>query len=396
MKVFHSRARGWLLAACSALAVVACGGGGGTGATSGASATSTSSSPLGLSLSLMSPASIRDVTYEGLAPHQVPLVIGMEGDTSVVAGRPVYFRLVQPDGVYLVDPFGFLAAPNVFAVSVVGNEGHVLPPGRTTGTLRLQACLDRQCSAALQSSPVAIDYEIEVRPGLSLSPSSIQQSTNYAAAAAPRTISVSAPPDAAPWFITPARELPGANASSLALVPQWLQRSGDTLTFQPPANLLPGTYGLEFQLDTVVPDPVNPSVPKRLVRTLTVSHTVVATGAYAITPASEQVTASIGGQPPGSVAPELLSQVGGSFSRLGVRTDAFPAAAAGDPMLADWLTFLPESMFSLAAHSIRYCDPVAATCLPPGTYRGALLLRHTATDGAQTDFEFPVTLMLDP
>ncbi|NML46683.1 hypothetical protein HHL11_23260 [Ramlibacter sp. G-1-2-2] len=183
------------------------------------------------------------------------------------------------------------------------------------------------------------------------------------------------------------------------MIPSWLTRSGNTLTFQPPATLLPtdGPYGLEFQLEANVPDVKDPSSTQHLVRKLTVRHAVVPTGLYAMTPASETVTAtaSLDAHPAGTIIPQLVAQVPGTFSRRGTRTDSYPAAAAGNPLLANWLAFYAFNG-GVSEHVLNYCDPFTRACLPAGTYNGALLMRFTANDGRTADFEFPVSLTLTP
>jgi hypothetical protein len=93
---------------------------------------------------------------------------------------------------------------------------------------------------------------------------------------------------------------------------------------------------------------------------------------------------------------QLVSQVRGTVARRGVRTDSFPPAATGDPLLDNWLAFNEVGFVSSLDHAIRACDVPTNRCLPVGTYRGALLMRHTALDGTQTDFEFPVTFTINP
>lgn len=373
----------------------ACGGGGGGGASGGGNGGSTFTA---VSVSLKSPGTVTDTSYSGMAAHSVSVEIGYSGNLSALAGRTVYTKAVQTDSVYVPDQFLMpLAGTSSVFWNLYGNDARPLTAGQTIGTVQVYVCLDANCATQLQGSPLVIDYAINALPGLELSTDHIDQSVNYGATAPVQTITVTPPAAASSWSIVPtANAVPGADPSSNLVVPPALQRSGNTLTFQPPANLPPGKYAVEFQITTNVADPVSPTVPLLLKRKLTISHTVVATGPYAITPASADLTRSLAALDPGTPTPTLVSQVGGTFSRLGVRTDSFPPAAAGSPLLANWLAFFNQPGASAASYSVNYCNAVIQTCLPVGTYQGALLLRHTAPDGTVTDFEFPVTLNLTP
>jgi hypothetical protein len=395
MKKHFDRIGWWAATLAVGLVLAACGGGGGGAAPAGAGGVTPVSTFSDVSISLKSPASVRDVTYEGLPAHHLSMEIGYAGDIATLAGRTIHIKVVQPEDVFGAD---VNVVPGIsdqtVIVSVVGNERRELVAGNMRGTLLVHACLDANCSTQLQNSPLSIDYDIEVRAGLRLSSPGVQQSVPYGSVVSPRVIEVTMPEEASLWDYVPLRDVQGASSSSLALVPGWLQRSGDTLTFQPPANLLPGTYAWEFQATTVVPDWRAPSVPQLLTRRFTVSHTVVPTGIYAITPSTAVLAASLSGLPLEIPLPQLVSQVGGSFSHRGVRTDEFPVAATGDPLLPNWLALFPSP--EIPSYSVNYCDRVAGTCLPIGTYRGAVLLRHTGPDAAQTDFELPVTFTLTP
>lgn len=391
------------LIAMLACALAACGGGGGGGAGVAGSPGEGSTTPPSASsfpgaVSLKSPP-IRDVTYEGLAAHEQNIVIAYEGDASALFGHTVHLKVLQPDSVYVADPHVEPIDGQALVLKLHGNDAHLFSAGPSRGTLQIFVCVDSpDCTTQVRNSPLQVDYDIDVRAGLVLSADSIQQSTNFGTAAPARTITVSTPAQAETWMYG-GRDVPaGANPSSFVLVPSWLQRKGDTLTFAPPANLPPGTYALEFQFDTVVPDPVFPTMPQRLVRKMLVSHTVVATGIYAATPSSVEITQSLAGFPAGLPMPVLVSQVGGTFLRLGVRMDSHPPEAEGHPLLATWLVNGRSPNLGEPSYGVNYCDftRLPTVCLPEGTYRGAQLMRHTAATGDITDFEIPITFHLAP
>lgn len=133
-------------------------------------------------------------------------------------------------------------------------------------------------------------------------------------------------------------------------------------------------------------------------RTVTVTPPPGGISWEALTPTSETVTASLSGPPPSRSASTLVAQTPGYFSRRGIRTDAYPAAAAGHPLLANWLAFSAGPDVSTARYDLNYCSGLYLDkiCLPPGTYRGAILMRHNGADGVNTDFELPLTLVLTP
>lgn len=380
------------------LAVASCGGGGagGSGTSSVGGSTPASGTFEGVSVSLASPATIRDSTYEGLLAHNANLAVAFAGDLVALQGHTVYAKVVQSQPLFDPDPRIETTDGPLIGLTLHPDAAHPLQAGRMTGTLQVFVCLDNpDCSTQLRNSPLSVAFDVDVRPGLVLSTYSIQESTSYGTVLPPATVTVT-PPAGANWDILPIATPDGAQPAFDSMLPPWVERSGNTLSFQTAAGLPPGVYATEFAVRSVVPDLVSPATSHILERRLVVRRTIVATGPYAMTPASEDTSRSLSAQDPGTPEPTLVSQVGGTFVRLGVRTDSYPAAAEGDPMLANWLVFFDG--VSPASHIFNYCDRsvLPADCLPLGTYRGALLLRHVAPDGTQTDFEFPVTLTLTP
>lgn len=381
-------------------ALASCGGGaGGAAEDSGAgSALPPKVIISDVSISLRS-GPLRDVTYAGVPAHEQAIEVGYDGDTSALLGRTIYVRVVQPEHIYFPEPLLEPGAGRSVLLRLTGDAFRPLAEGRMQGTLQVFVCVDNpDCTTQLRNSPLLVDYDIEVRRGIVVSPGSIQQSTDYGVGVAPKKLTVALPPEAAGWTHTPWSTPEGAEPSSSSLVRSWVTRDGDTLTFAPPSDLLPGVYAQEFSIGTVVPDPLYPSSPMLLERKVLLSHTVVPVGIYVATPSSIQVTQSLSGAWAGYPIPVLVSQVGGSFMRLGVRSDSHPPAADGHPMLAHWLREddLPVGMGLLAR--VEHCDESVypPVCLPAGTYRGAVLMRHIAPDGVATDFDIPVTLTITP
>jgi hypothetical protein len=395
--------RVWSLIFVAAGVLAACGGGGGGGSGEArppgeGSTTPPSASSFPGSVSLKSPL-IRDVTYAGLPAHEQNIVIGYEGDASALIGHAVYLNVVQPDNMYIADSQVERIDGPSLVLKLHGNPDHAFSAGPSRGTLQVFICIDTpDCTTQVRNSPLQVDYDIDVRPGLELSAESIQQSTNFGTAAPARTITVTKPAQAESWSYGALRASDGAHPSSSSVVPNWFKRAGDTLTFAPPADLIPGTYAVEFQFVTVVPDALTPGFPQQIVRKMLVSHTVVATGTFAAMPSSVEIRQSLSGQPADLPQPALVTQVGGGFLRLGVRLDSHPPEAEGHPLLATWLVDGRTPNLSESSYLVRYCDfgrqPVV--CLPEGTYRGAQLMRYTARDGVITDFEIPITLHLEP
>ncbi|MEJ8837430.1 hypothetical protein [Ramlibacter sp. AN1133] len=352
-----------------------------------------------MSLTMLSPP-LRDVTYEGLPAHQKRVEIGYAGDVAALTGRVVYVKLVQPDSVYLFDSIVQPGAGQSVLFTLAGNALHTFAAGHATGTLQLFVCVDTpDCATPLGNSPLRLEYDIEVLAGLAFSANSLEQTTNFGAAVPASELAVTLPSGASDWFYTPISTPADALQASVFLVPSWMHRSGNTITFAPPADLVPGVYAQEFQFTTVVPDPVFPSQPQQLVRRLLVRHTVVATGIYVATPASVEITQSLSANPAGLPTPTLVSQVGGRFHRLGVRSDSHPPAAEGHPLLATWLVEGQDANASRPSYEIHYCglDELASRiCLPEGTYRGVQLMRHIAPNGTETDFEIPIAFTVTP
>lgn len=382
-----------------------CGGGGG-GASAAPSRPGGGGGPVEvftpISISLGAPGAIRDVTYEGAAPHMETIRINYAGDPNALSGRTVYVVVEMPDERLYLPPEPPFPVYGQRAVEIWlrGREDHGLPEGVHAGSMKIFACLDASCQTQLANSPLTLPYEIDVRPGLRVTPESLEMTTPYGVDLPVRTVSVTAPPGTDGWYVVPHDVPTDASPSSELLMRQWFVRPGpgNTMQFRAPSDVQAGRYAMDFMFDTVVPDLRYPDQPVRLVKIMRVSYTVTETGAYAITPASAEVTHSLGSMHgPSAAWPELASQrAGGTFSRRGIRTDAFPAAAAGHPLLASWLSYSATPFSSAAGFGLSACDLASRICLPPGTYRGALLLRHTAASGEHTDFEFPVQLTLTP
>jgi hypothetical protein len=381
--------------------VAACGGGGANGPGAGAVGPGISpSATADASILLKSEATITDVTYEGQPLHQAHLDLAVEGNLASLQRGTLYLVLVDPSRTFLPSDI-FIPADSASAwVTLNGTASSETVPGRRSGKLQLFACVDPACATQLRNSPLEVGYDIEVLPGITLSTDLLDVRTNYGDVPSPASMTITVPAGGNRHIPNPIGDVEGADStSSWANLPLWVQRTTDTLTLQPPAGVLPGVYALHYEVDTVVPDPRYPKTVQRLVKTFVVRHTVMATGVYSMSPSSENIEASgltpLGPQP--STTPvQLVSQVGGTVARRGVRTDSFPAAATGDPLLASWLAFDAVSVVSSLDHAIRACDVATNRCLPVGTYRGALLMRHTAPDGTQTDFEFPVTFTINP
>lgn len=385
---------------CAVLALGACGGGGGGG---------TSGSGSGPSVSLLSAATITDLTYEGLPAHPTGFELGIGGDLGILSTHALYIKVVQPEELFIRD-FTFVPAGSTsVSVSLLGNSNHPLPAGHTTGTLQVYACLDDACTTQLQNSPVAVAYDLEARPGVHLSTNLIDETVNFGEKAPAQTISVSLPAGVTNWSLTAMGKPAGAADASTVVVTPWLQRNAGTptLSFTPTVGQLDslqfayqaGLYAQDYQVTAFVPDLKTPSQNVQIQAPLGIRHRIVATGAVLVQPAAEVRTVSLGALDPGYPLPAVVSQVGGFFSRRGVRTDSFPPEAAGNPLLAKWL--VPDDQLVVInpiMHTEQFCDlsTYPKTCLPTGTYRGAILARHTASDGTVTDFEYPVSVTLVP
>jgi hypothetical protein len=372
------------------IAITSCGGGGG-GGTQGSGSPDNGSGPAvfpGVSASLKSDA-IRDVTYEGLLVHEQLVEVEFTGDITALAGHSLHVVVTDPGSVYARNPVRQNISGQVLSMALQPNNAQPLPAGRITGTLQVSVCVDSvDCKTQLQNSPIDVDYDIRLRTGLNLSTDAVIQSTTYGTPLPDSIVTVSVPATAISWDFAPS-----VGNSFLA---SWLQRHGNRLVFSPSPDLVPGVYKQEFQVSMLIPDAIFPSVTERLVKNLLISHTVVATGVYSISPASIELRQSLSGDAASSNIPNLVSQVGGSFIRLGVRQDSFPAAALGHPLLGQWLTLPNEPNLSLPEVRFTYCDRGASppVCLPVGTYLGALLMRHTDRKGVKTDFEIPVMMKL--
>jgi hypothetical protein len=401
MKYSIVRFQRWLGASLVCLAV-GCGGGGGGGG-SGTGAVGPGGSPSATAdaaIVLRSEATITDVTYEGQPLHPAYLDLGVEGNLASLQRGTLYLVLVDPTQTFLPSDI-FIPADSARAwVTLNGTASSETVPGRRSAKLQLFACVDPACATQLRNSPLELGYDIEVLPGITLSTDLLEVRTNYGDVPSPASMTITVPAGGSRSMPLPIADVEGADPStSLAILPLWVQSTTDTLTLQPPAGVLPGVYALRYQVNTVVPDPHYPKTVQVLAKSFVVRHTVMATGVYSMSPSSENIEASgltpLGPQP--STTPvNFVSQVRGTVERRGVRTDSFPAAAAGDPLLATWLAFDEVSFVSIVDHAIRACDVGTNHCLPVGTYRGALLMRHTALDGTQTDFEFPVTFTINP
>jgi hypothetical protein len=248
--------------------------------------------------------------------------------------------------------------------------------------MNIYACLDPECRSQLARSPAAVPYDILVKPALKVSTTSLDLRSTFGTAAASGQVTVSLPEGATDWSITR-----GANIAS---------KQGNLLVVRPPAFAPAGTYTQEVVIETTAVLAGSERPQSFLMQeTLTVDYSVAASAVpYVMAPASASYPIALNDATQRRDEIQLVGQ-DGAFSLRGVRLASHPPAADGNPSLDTWLYV---SYPYVNAYYVTPCgmDRNNPSCLPAGSYEGAVQLRHTSAAGVITDFEFPVSMTIAP
>jgi hypothetical protein len=383
----------WVAGLVCAAFLAACGGGGGGGGGGGAGpgpdggADDSSEVFDAVSVQLRSPSAVHDVFFAGSSGHGAELQIGYSGNVGALAGRPLFVLLEVPDPLYESHPTYWSDADQRVIHLFLGGNLQGVPEGRYTGTMKIRVCLDAQCKLQLRNSPLSVPYDVEMKSTLTLSPPALDLETAFGTLLPASEVTVTLPFGGTDWSLPP--------QSWYGIID--VKRAGDKLVITPSPFLEPGTYKVEVDVQSSAPDPVGAGTNYPFGEELTVTYTVKPSATpVVVVPASASYVFRLNDPSQGAsdVIGIGLQDRQSDLSLLGVRYDASPASAAGHPLVNAWLY---ASAPAIAEYSVSGCtNPAAPNCLPTGTYRAAILYRHTSTTGARLDFEFPVTMTIVP
>jgi hypothetical protein len=333
-----------------------------------------------LAISVADGTEIKDESFAG-TPHSMNLLVDLDGDASAITGRTLYVVVEMPDaGLY--QPPGASIGGGYLSVTLTGNPEGWSKEGHYTGTMDIYACLDPECKSQLANSPVAVPYDIRVKPPLKLSATSLDLRSTFGTAAPAGQVTVSLPEGATDWNI-----IGGANIAS---------KQGNLLLLRPPTFAPAGTYIQQVVVETAAV-PADGDWTRRTImqETLTVDYSVASSAVpYVMVPASASYFIALNDAAQRAGEAQVIWQ-DGTLSLRGVRLGSHPVAADGNPSLSTWLQVTYPHVTS---YSVSPCgmNPNDLSCLPAGSYEGAVQLRHTSAAGVITDFEFPVSMTIAP
>lgn len=258
MRVFGAAARHIFGAALLALGT-ACGGGGGGGAEGEIPQPAPVAQPAAaegapLAVALQSPDLVlRDSLWEGQDPHAQAIGVTYSGETTALIGRTLYVIVTQPHPLFGPNPEIIIDPRTQSATLYLRSSWGVQPPvGRLQGALQIFVCLDAECKTQLQNSPLAVNYDVDIKPAIQFSTDTLVIESSSGQEATGREVRVTLAPEAADWSVAYDR-----NTVNPGAIRDWLQRTPDSFYLQAPPLALPGTYRGGLLVKTTAPDRLN-------------------------------------------------------------------------------------------------------------------------------------------
>ncbi len=377
-----------------ALVLAACGGGGGGGS---------------------EPPAAPDVTIRALAGSRVATnaVVGQAlpsqmltatttGDPRTLNGRTLHVVVEDPAGLFLPDPTVSIDASTGVANLVLRGKV-VTTAGTRTGNLRVNVCLDPQCTTALTGSPLTYPYEVVAVDELR-APTSVSATRTYGDAAAV-TRSVALAMDGAATLSTRVQDTfdigSGVRAEPNPVALSGTRSASGTsfagqLEFAPMA---PGRYVTSVLVDAATPGYDRLTFTQS--RTVVVEYVVVDDPSVVL--AFDPVVSSLdarGGlcssSSPFPLRFRFLARSTDGVEYLRTEYLSAPAAAAGHPLASSWIFAPPAS--GAAGGGPGAQDLIILGChgtareLPPGVYEAQLVYRVTKPGGAAAEVAHRVRL----
>ncbi|MDM0037864.1 hypothetical protein QTH89_15660 [Variovorax sp. J22G21] len=116
-----------------------------------------------LTLTGTTPAAIQSQSYESMGvPTDTFWTFSAQGDFGVLAGKPLFVYIDDPDGLYSVQnalPFYNNGQGGLF----VQMKPNAKEPGTYRGNFKIYACLDFNCSVRLGNVPLSMPYDVVVK-----------------------------------------------------------------------------------------------------------------------------------------------------------------------------------------------------------------------------------------
>lgn len=389
------------------LVLAGCGGGGGGGNGEASGAASTPVAPADVSIKTDPTTNsklLANISMDSPAP--VMTVRGVvQGNAGALSGKTIYAvvedkeNLLQGTPKVLLDPNSTL-----FGIELVLRAQQ--EEGLRRGTFRVFACLDPECKAQLQGSPLSYDYEFKwIRPMRSSIPS-INATRVYGSTDEVRVaFSVTAPKDGtlsarmAP-YTDPDFQVT-TNDPRFAL--SWAKVVGSPdwafdMKFEPAA---PGIHTSSVYTDSTEPGVGGPSWPNFL--NVPVRYEVLDNPAIALafSPAGVRLSMSLSAvtaiRLPEPLEFRSLLKTGDTLQFKSIRYLSAPPSAATLPFGHDWLrvdnwsgNVNQTSNRWVASIAPPLCN-VESVCLPAGTYTALALFNVQRPTGAIVEVGYPVT-----
>jgi hypothetical protein len=173
------------------IGLVACGGGGSSGQTTAP-----------VTVGAPQPAAITATVWPGENMANLQLTGSLLGDVEGLQGKSVY--VVVEDPAALFEPNALLSVAKFttgwqYTLDLTGKT--LSNEGRLTGVLKVRACLDADCNAPLDGTPLQIPYDVTVATGLRVSPTRLEVTLPFGTVPPLQHLSVSAP-NSTQWVVS--------------------------------------------------------------------------------------------------------------------------------------------------------------------------------------------------
>jgi hypothetical protein len=356
--------------------LVACGGGGGGGDNS-------------VGVTIDSPTRIDSQTAEGSTLPDVTLNAHFTGNFASLNGQTLLLVIEDPDGLFEQQPQVTLSVNGNLSLVLTGK---LQASARTvSGTVRILACLDVNCTRQLAGSPYSLPYQVTVRPGLTLGSQTLDVATTFGQTPAVQQVSVGLPEFLSGWQVQAFDPVTGFSSNVVLESHDAAAAAGQTtqLTLTLPPQP-PGSHVATVRVRATITPPGR--APLEYVKDLQVTHQVSDNPAVAgvYFPTSLDLTRTQGDILSAPARFQFVSRSTDVTNGPTVRYLTAPAAAQGHQQLQSWLILFPESVTSTCFNTVFSSD-----CLPAGDYTAAV--DYVVGSGpAATTVSLPVTLHIVP
>ncbi len=378
------RARARLLAAAFAVALGGCGGGGGGpggGTTSGVTLTL---DPSHMVATVMETAAMPDQFVTGHA----------SGDLASLNGKTIYVVVEDPASLFAGSSVTVMPT-GAFTLQLQGKS--LTAPGHYTGNLRIFVSLDQALTQQLGNSPLAVPYDVEVLPGLSVDTAQLTVATTFGDPAPTRAVKATLSPYTTSWY---ARWFTGSQLTTGCLGDGTYDTGGGaglelidcapdgtvTITLEPQP---PGNYSKTVRIQATVS---YGGTTYAFSKEIAISYTVAANDSVEAVfyPPTMDVTRTAGDSLFEQANYLVVTNTGVASTWHPVEYLGNPAAADGHPQVNAWWIEYPYKGTSTCYNTISSSD-----CLPVGVYTARM--HYTLTkDGVATEAYYPITLTIVP